>query len=291
MRRRVGFLSALSGRPARIGRVTWSLVAACGFALLACEHPGGSGVVTGTAGTTGAGGDVSPVGTAGTGSGTAGTSGSAGTSGTAGDIGTTGTAGTSGDAGASGAAGTTGIGGDTGPGTAGTTGAAGNGAAGTTGSAGNSGSAGTTGSAGNTGTGSGGSPGNNLIANGDFSDGATNWHTENGTGNVNGGAYCVGSPSGSTLVGYAAPTGTMLSLSGAYKLTFQASGGGTVHVKIGMAVSPYSADYEGNSSISSGLQTYTHNFTANDNNAGIAFTFMNAGTSTVCLDNVALVQN
>ena len=44
-------------------------------------------------------------------------------------------------------------------------------------------------------------PGNNLIANGDFSSGATNWHTEMGTGNVNGGAYCVSSPGGSTLVG------------------------------------------------------------------------------------------
>jgi hypothetical protein len=28
-----------------------------------------------------------------------------------------------------------------------------------------------------------------------------------------------------------------------------------------------------------------------DNNAGIAFTFMNAGTSTVCIDNVSLVAN
>jgi hypothetical protein len=260
--------------------LTLSLVAACGFALLACSHPGGRGIITGSAGTTGAGGDVAPLGTAGTGSGTAG-SGVAGTSGAAGDIGTTGDAGTTGEAGASGAAGnggTTGGGGDGGPGTAGTTGTAGNGDAGTTGSGGN--------------TGSGGTPGNNLIANGDFSSGATNWHTESGTGNVNGsGAYCVGSPGGSTLVGYSAPSGTMLSLSGTYKLTFQASGAGTVHVKVGMAVSPYGADYEGNSSISNSLQTYTHMFTATDNNAGIAFTFMNAGSSTVCLDNITLVQN
>ena len=161
-------------------------------------------------------------------------------------------------------------------------GTAGSGAAGTSGD---------TGSGGNTGSG-GGTPGNNLLANGDFSGGATNWHTENGTGNVNGsGAYCVGSPGGSTLVGYSAPSGTMLSLSGPYKLTFQASGAGTVHVKVGMAVSPYGADYEGNSSISNSPQTYTHMFTTTDNNAGLAFTFMNAGTSTVCLDNIALVQN
>lgn len=261
--------------------MTLSLVAGCGFALLACSHPGGHGVLTGSAGTTGAGGAVAPLGTAGTGSGAPGTGG-AGTSGAAGDIGTTGTAGTTGEAGTSGAAGTTGTAGDGGPGAAGTTGAAGN-----FGSAGNGGSTGGGGD-----TGSGGTPGNNLIANGDFSSGATNWHTESGTGNVNGsGAYCVGSPGGSTLVGYSAPSGTMLSLSGSYKLTFQASGAGTVHVKVGMAVSPYGADYEGNSSINSSLQTYTHMFTATDNNAGIAFTFMNAGTSTVCLDNITLVQN
>jgi hypothetical protein len=83
----------------------------------------------------------------------------------------------------------------------------------------------------------------------------------------------------------------MLSLSGAYKLTFQASGAGAVHIKVGMAVSPYNADYEGNSSVTSSLQTFTHTFTANDSNAGIAFTFMNAGTSTVCLDDIELVSN
>jgi len=262
--------------------VSLAVVAACGFALLACDHPAGHGIITGTAGTTGTAGNGSPVGTAGTGV--------AGTSGVAGDIGTTGTAGSTGDAGA------TGSGGDTGPGAGGdfgSTGIAGNGAAGTSGSAGNSGIAGNVGSTGNGGdTGSGGSPGNNLIANGDFSSGANNWHTESGTGNVDSsGAYCIGSPGGATLVGYSAPSGTMLSLSGPYKLTFQASGAGTVHVKIGMAASPYTADYEGNSSINSGPQTYTHTFTANDNNAGIAFTFMNAGTSTVCLDNIVLVQN
>jgi hypothetical protein len=278
MRHRVGLPS---GRAVRIGRVALSLVAVCGLAVVACSHPGGSGVVSGTAGTTGSGGNTSLTGTAGTGNGT----GDAGTTGAAGDVGTTGTAGTTGSGGDTSPTGTAGTSGDAGTsGTAGTTGGAGTGEAGTSGGAGTTGSAGTTGAGG---TGS----GNNLIENGDFSGGATNWHTESGNGNVNNGAYCVGSPGGATLVGYAAPAGTMLSLSGSYKLTFQASGGGTVHVKVGMAVSPYTADYEGNSSVNSSPQTFTHMFTANDNNAGIAFTFMNAGTSTVCLDNVTLVQN
>lgn len=286
-----------SRRARRIGHGTCSSVAVLGLTLaglvfagatfVACSHPGGGGgVFTGTAGS---GGNGSPAGTAGT-SGSAGISGAAGTTGSAGDVGTTGTAGI------------TGAGGDISPtgtaGNVGTTGSAGtsdSGAGGTTGAGGTSGSAGISGNAGNvgtTGTGGSGPSGPNLIANGDFSSGATNWHTESGTGTVNGsGAYCVSSPGGTTLVGYAAPAGTMLSLSGAYKLTFQASGAGAVHVKVGMAVSPYAADYEGNSAVNSSPQTYTHTFTANDNNAGIAFTFMNAGTSTICLDDITLVSN
>jgi hypothetical protein len=262
-----------------------------GAAFVACSHPGGGGgVFTGSAGTTGSGGNSFPTGTAGTGSGfggNVGTTGSAGTTGSGGDgipTGTAGTTGAGGDVSPTGTAGNVGT-----PGTAGTMG--GSGVAGTSGGAGASGSAGDSGTAGTTGTGGSGPSGPNLIENGDFSNGATNWHTENGTGNVNAGAYCVSNPGGSTLVGYAAPTGTMVSLSGGYKLTFQASGAGTVHIKVGMAVSPYSADYEGNSAVSSSPQTFTHMFTANDNNAGIAFTFMNAGTSTVCLDNIALVSN
>ena len=219
-------------RALRIGRVTLSLVAAGGLALVACSHPGGrGGPVTGNAGTTGTGGDISPAGSAGTGSG---------------------------------AAGTTGAGGDVGPGAAGTTGAGGSGS------------------------------GTNLIANGDLSSGATNWHTEGGTGNVNNGAYCVGSPSSATLVGWDAPAGMPLMLmSGTpYRISYQASGAGTVHLKVGQAASPFNAIHESDHGISSSPQTFTDNFTPTaNNNAGLAFYFMNAGTSTVCIDNVTLVAN
>jgi hypothetical protein len=212
----------------------------------------------------------------------AGTTGSGGndTSGTGGDAtgvggNATGTAGGAGTAGATGAAGS--------GNNAGTAGASG--AAGATGSGGDA-----TGSGGNTGAGGSGAAGN-LITNGDFSAGSENWHTESGNGNVNNGAYCVGSPGSGTLVGWAASTGTMLSLSGSYKVSFQASGGGTVHLKVGMAVSPYGSDFESNDGVGNSLQTFTHTFTANDDNAGLAFTFMNAGTSTVCIDNVTLTAN
>jgi len=197
-----------------------------------------------------------------------------------------------GTAGTTGAGGTTGAAGDGGPGSAGVSGSAGaTGSAGTTGNAGDSGS----GSAGTTGAGGSGPSGPNLIANGDLSDGATNWHTEGGTGSVNSsGAYCVTNP-GAALVGWASPAGTPLVLAGgtSYRLSFQASGAGTLHTKVGLAVQPYTADFEGNDNLGSSLQTFTHTFMPSntDNNAGIAFTFMNAGSSTVCIDNVTLSAN
>jgi hypothetical protein len=284
MHHRVGLRS---GRALRIGRARAFIgLALLGATFVACSHPGGSGgVLTGSAGTTGSAGNGSPTGTAGTGNGTAGTVGTTGTAGTTGSGGDSSPTGTAGTTGSGGDVSPTGTAGNVGtPGTAGLTGTAGSGAAGTSG--------GGAGDGGNAGTGGSGPAGPNLIENGDFSNGATNWHTESGTGNVNGsGAYCVSSPGGTTLVGYSAPAGTMLSLSGGYKLTFQASGAGTIHIKVGMAVSPYNADYEGNSSVTSSPQTFTHMFTANDNNAGVAFTFVNAGTSTVCLDNIALGSN
>jgi hypothetical protein len=262
----------------RIGRGAGALVAAFGFAVLACSHPSTGGPITGNAGTTGAAG-VSPTGSAGTGAGVAGTTGSAGDSGgagTTGDAGTTGNAGTTGTAGTSGAAGTSGT-------------------AGTSGSAGTTGTAGTSGTGGDGSTGTGGSsPANNLIANGDFSGGATNWHTEGGTGNVNGsGAYCVTNP-GAALIGWDAPAGSPLMLSSgkSYRISYQASGAGTIHLKVGMASSPFGDIYTADDGIGGSLQTYTHNFTPTaSNNAGLAFTFSNAGTATVCVDNVTLVAN
>jgi hypothetical protein len=66
-----------------------------------------------------------------------------------------------------------------------------------------------------------------------------------------------------------------------------------VNAKVALAVPPYTADFEGNNAINSNLQTFTQTFTSpnNDINTGIAFTFANAGSSTVCIDNVTLVAN
>jgi hypothetical protein len=65
-----------------------------------------------------------------------------------------------------------------------------------------------------------------------------------------------------------------------------------VNAKV-VAVSPYTTDFQGNDGLNSSLQTFTHTFTSpnNDMNTGLAFTFSNAGTATVCIDNVTLVAN
>jgi hypothetical protein len=249
--------------------------------LLACEHPRPN-----YAGLAGAGGP-----------GTAGTTGSAGTSGSAGDSGSPGSAGTSGNAGNAGNTGNTGLSGTTGSagtsGDAGTTGSAGtSGAAGISGSAGTSGDAGTSGSAGTNGSGT------NLITNGDFSSGSTDWHVEGG-GNleVMNGQLCVSGWGTASLLGWAsggAPV--MLSQGVQYRLSYQASasaGSAMMHIKVGLADPPYTSDYETDVTLSSTLQSFMHTFTPAQNDArnGIAFTF--SGTTNnnrICLDNVSIVR-
>jgi hypothetical protein len=59
-----------------------------------------------------------------------------------------------------------------------------------------------------------------------------------------------------------------------------------------MASSPYDPIFQMDHGVSGSLQTFTDNFTPSaSNSAGLAFTFANAGTSTVCIDNVSLTAN
>jgi hypothetical protein len=59
-----------------------------------------------------------------------------------------------------------------------------------------------------------------------------------------------------------------------------------------MASSPYGDIYTSDDGISSNAQTYSHTFMpTSSNSAGLAFTFVNAGNTMVCLDDVTLVQN
>lgn len=213
---------------------------------------------------------------------------------------------------ASGSGGTTGSGGDTGSGGAvssgGATGSGGAASGGATGSGGTVSSGGATGSGGASGggaTGSGGTTGSggssagpNLLANGDFSQGETNWHFENGSANVNNGQYCETNTGSNALFGWQDMT-TPLTLSGSqmYTLSYKASGSGgaVLHLKVAHAVSPYTPDdYETNpdDQLTASAQTFTHSFKpgqGDDSNTGVAF-FVMSGQN-ICISNVSLVAN
>ena len=111
------------------------------------------------------------------------------------------------------------------------------------------------------------------------------------------GALCVSGWDANSLVGWSTTAGAPLMLSSgtSYRISYQASGNGvSMHVKVGLAVSPYTSDFETspNESLGGNLQTYTHTFTPpqNDVNTGLAFTF-SGGSGTVCLDNVSLAPS
>jgi hypothetical protein len=258
----------------------------CAVTSLACGHPVNGG--GGQAGSTGNGGAGD-------------TAGRIGSGGTTGAAGVTGSGGTTGAAGVTGSGGTTGAGGTAGTGATGSGGTTG--AAGATGSGGTTGAAGATGSAGTTGSGgAGGATSTNLITNGDLSDGQANWHLE-GTGGLTviNGQLCVSGGDVNSLVGWSSTAGSMLALSSAtsYQLSYQASssaGDVTLHAKVGLAVAPYTPDYDSpNDPLPSAsvLTTITHTFTPpqDDPDAGLAFTLPSGIGSIVCIDNVTLTPN
>ena len=269
-------------------------LASAGLALASCSHPGGTGT-TGTGGSNGTGGsgDCSAgsvgcpcIGTtcdqglacADLGSGQTQCVTTAGSGGTSGTGGSTATGGTSGTGGAQATGGSPGTGGN--------------------GTGGTPSTGGSPGSGGNPGTG-GGPSGPNLIANGDFSQAATNWHFESGTANVTNGQYCETNLSGaSPLFGWQNMSMPLtLSNGQSYTLSYRASGSNSavVHIKVAHAVSPYTPnDYEStpDDQLTGSLQTFTHTFTpttGNDDNTGVAF-FVMAGQN-ICIASVSLVAN
>jgi hypothetical protein len=272
------------------------------LAVASCSHPPGSGTTSGAGGANGSGG---------TGSTCSGGPGTLGCpcNGTTCDQGlacaNTGNSQNECVSTGSGTGGTTGSGGDTGSGgsvaSGGSTGSGGSSSGGATGSGGNASTGGSTGSGGSSSggtTGAGGSPGNNLVVNGDFSQGDTNWHFENGTASVNGSQYCASTINSGALFGWQNMTAPlMLSGSTSYKLSYQASGqnNAVLHVKVAHAVSPFTPDdYETSpdDQIGSSLQTFTHTFNpgaGDDSNTGIAFFVM--GGQNICIANVVLTQN
>jgi hypothetical protein len=163
------------------------------------------------------------------------------------------------------------------------------------GGAGGSGGGGT-GGAGGGGGGGGASTAGNLITNGDFASGMTDWHVENGNGNINNGRFCITSPSSSMLLGWTAPgPNVMLDGTKMYRLSYAASATSAnvrMHVKIALSVQPYTSDYEVDDTLNNTMRTFTHTFmpmNGTDANMGIAITVPNGTNGTVCVDDVSIV--
>jgi hypothetical protein len=284
----------------------WKILLVClagaGLTIASCSHPGGTGTTTGTGGSNGSGGSGNcPAGNEGcpcSGSScdqglqcaadintcVTTSSGTGGSLGTGGNVATGGSPGTGGDAATGGSLGTGGT-----PSTGGSPGTGGTATGGSPGTGGTSATGGTTGT--------------NLISNGDFSSGMTNWGIPNGgtsSFSVNGsGQFCV-TTSGTTsvVVGWGDPsTSFSLMANVNYTLSYQASSTSTLssfQAHIGQVVSPYGVDHEeDNDKPGNGLQTFTHSFsvTSGDAQAGLAFVFAGNSGTMVCFDNASVTQN
>lgn len=254
------------------------------------SNAGSSGVRGGNAGTSAGGSNAGEDGSGGT----------SGTSTTGGDGGTSNMGGSNGDGGdPSGGAtnsgatngGSNGGGGD--PSGGGTGGSGGDTSGGST-SGGNGGA-----SSGGTDSGTGGTAGSgggtNLITNGDFSNGDTNWNHDGASAShtVTDGVWC-----GQFLIhsvriiaGWPDDSSQALSLSGEYTFSFKMSlsGSATILAKIGRAVSPYTTDFQIMVTPGETLTTFTYTVPINDPQAGVAFDITgNSPPTTVCIDDVVL---
>jgi hypothetical protein len=247
----------------------------------------GTGGVTGTGGGGGTGGVTA----------TGGTGGAGGAGGVKGSGGVTGTGGVAATGGVTGTGGVTATGGVTGTG-------------GVTATGGITGTGGVTATGGITGTGGTIVTGTNQILNGDFSNGATYWGvTINSSGTVSGvsssvsnGQLCVSIPTYvSVTIGWPA-TGSpvaVLHQGKTYYFSYQISTTATLYTyeaKIGQATSPYT---QTDLSITSdapvagaGLQTFSYQFIAvyDEPVAGVAFNILTLSPTTVCVDNVSLIE-
>jgi hypothetical protein len=146
--------------------------------------------------------------------------------------------------------------------------------------------------------------GENMITNGDFSDGATNWQITKAdigvTSGMSGGAYCLSLPGYSVAYFGWGGTTASVALAASYGYTFSYTVSSTATLtsftaKIGHTVSPYTEAY-GPVTDSPGLTptTFTHSFTSTygDTSAGIAFyMYAPSAGATVCFTNVSLVRH
>jgi hypothetical protein len=146
----------------------------------------------------------------------------------------------------------------------------------------------------------------NVVTNGDFSQGATNWNivAGNGTFTASGGKGCVAVDANqlnqTVTLGWPEPPGSpgaVLLPGDSYTFSYSAASTTapvTMDAKVGQTTSPYTADFEtASDAVTTTVTPFSHTFTATtgDPSAGIAFAFMASAPETVCFQNVSLVQN
>ncbi len=148
----------------------------------------------------------------------------------------------------------------------------------------------------------------NLVTNGDFSQGMSDWA-------VQGGSNASGFPSAATpylcvtlnnnvsyVIGWTPPSPLDLPPGTSYTLSYKAWTTGStavdVEAKVGLSYSPYTADLDVNSPQDSvqTSQTFVHTFTTttDDPSAGIAFLVVGSSATSgnnICFDDVTLVRN
>jgi len=155
-----------------------------------------------------------------------------------------------------------------------------------------------------------GGAGTNLITNGDFSMGQTDWAIVSGTGTISTptGQLCVSVASGQVaILGWPETPGAPnlpLTAGASYTLSYMAMATPAVIVdaKVGHTTSPYTADFEtptGSDAVTTSFTSFEHPFTAPTNpaetSAGVAFQIPQTGNAAaaemVCFEMVSLVEN
>ena len=146
----------------------------------------------------------------------------------------------------------------------------------------------------------------NQIANGDFSQGTTNWHVMDSagsllsTGTIVDGAYCI-TPASSTLqyVGWPASSAdaAYLQPGGSYVFIFRMKAdSASVAFKVGEVLSPYTAVYEpvkagSPMTVPTDWQTFSYSFDAGTSSFGVGVVFgVTISTGTFCIDDLILAM-
>jgi hypothetical protein len=147
--------------------------------------------------------------------------------------------------------------------------------------------------------------GDNLVLNGDFSQGGMYWGISSGSGGIDAGTnqlcVTVGMGSGTVYLGWPQPSsmaGMNLTSGTMYTFSYKAqTAQGNLTIEAKVANSMGSSNYmpvDSDSTmdmVTGSLQAFTHTFTptSNDVSAGVVFIFSSQSADTICFESVSVV--